>query len=646
MVDEVNNCILVNAPAGSGKTTRIKAMLKQSMTHNPKDNILCITYTNRAANELSKDIKSQNVFIGTIHSFLHDFMKRYFAHQDILDLYFETFGQAIRERINNPEADEHITESNEKYKEKYGSLSYETVKKNIKTLSYNETPFSSLYYGRLSHDDLIRFSKYVADTFPIIKKRISSKYQHIYIDEYQDTTADVLHMFYESVVGTNTRLYLFGDRMQQIYKNYDGSFEDKFTLFDTSEALDTNYRSVPKIVNLLNRIYNDAKYDQDSSEEMKQVCTSFHPRIIICDNVEDKLSEIKEDDPDALVLYLLNKERFTAIGCRDLYQAFNSMDKYAYSKTYNAVDVLVSEYPDNPDPLIKLLYLITDMYCDYQNSQYGLIIQKLRSHKVLFNKDSWYITSHSDKKKLHDILNKMFSILTDKEKTIADLLTALKDTLLIQTDYLRGIFEDTDYSQVLNVPINEILIMFGYLKEPNISTQHGVKGESHDSVIFIADDSTRNPVVHMYRFFEMWGQLDISLNTFQQFYYSYVRELADLQNTIGSKINDLRQETFMVNKKFIVKKAISMEQKFEQNPFFSFLCAEKYKRFLDRPGVTRAKDCFKENTVYGVLSAYKLFYVGCSRARKNLTILIYHSKLKGDIESQKRKFAALGFSVS
>ena len=84
MADKLKNCFLVNAPAGSGKTTQIKAMVQNCLADNPQDNILCITYTNRAAEELSKNFDAKNVFIGTIHSFLHSFMKRYFAHTDIL----------------------------------------------------------------------------------------------------------------------------------------------------------------------------------------------------------------------------------------------------------------------------------------------------------------------------------------------------------------------------------------------------------------------------------------------------------------------------------------------------------------------------------------------------------------------------------
>lgn len=89
MADKINNCFLVNAPAGSGKTTQIKDMVRKCLYANSRDNILCITYTNRAADELSKDVDAKRVFVGTIHSFLHSFMKRYFAHNDILDLYYE-----------------------------------------------------------------------------------------------------------------------------------------------------------------------------------------------------------------------------------------------------------------------------------------------------------------------------------------------------------------------------------------------------------------------------------------------------------------------------------------------------------------------------------------------------------------------------
>lgn len=155
-----------------------------------------------------------------------------------------------------------------------------------------------------------------------------------------------------------------------------------------------------------------------------------------------------------------------------------------------------------------------------------------------------------------------------------------------------------------------------------------------------------NPVVHMYRFFEMFAQLDISLKDFQEFYFNYLQELVDLQNSIKIKINELTRESYEPIASILIEKANLIKTTFSKEPIFNFLCEEKYDAYLTRPNVTKAKDCFKENSVYGVLSAYKLFYVGCSRARKNLTILLNKAKITGDIELQKKKFTDLGFIIN
>lgn len=64
-------------------------------------------------------------------------------------------------RISNENEDERITRSNERYIEKNGDLSFDLIKANLKSIYYNESQFNSLYYGGLSHDDLITFSKLV-----------------------------------------------------------------------------------------------------------------------------------------------------------------------------------------------------------------------------------------------------------------------------------------------------------------------------------------------------------------------------------------------------------------------------------------------------------------------------------------------------
>lgn len=224
----VENLFLVNAPAGSGKTTWIRKSVGKYLLQNPNDNVLCITYTNRAAEELGKDIDSNKVYFGTIHSFINDFIGSFFSHESILNLYWEVYKDQIVERIKNVSQNSNWAESNRRYIEKYGSLTPEIVRSNITKISYNQAPFNSLYRGTLGHDDLVSFTRLAVERFPVIKKKISDKYQLVFIDEYQDTAADVLQIFYFSILGKKSRLYLLGDKMQQIYRNYNGEFENYF----------------------------------------------------------------------------------------------------------------------------------------------------------------------------------------------------------------------------------------------------------------------------------------------------------------------------------------------------------------------------------------------------------------------------------
>lgn len=269
MADEIkkNNKHLINAPAGSGKTTYIRNQLKSICINKPESRILCITYTNRAADELKKDLENANITVSTIHSYINDLISPFYSHKEVLDLYCEIYAEKINERIANVTNDEHIKQSNQYYTEKYGKLTEKAVRENLLEISYGETPFTSLYTGKLSHDDLLMFASKLIKRYPVLLKKIGDKYNYIFIDEYQDTSSYVLDIFYDAVKNReNVQIYLFGDRMQQIYRNYDGSFEGKLKEFDTSDRLEVNFRSIGKIVSILNNIYNDSSFEQQPTE--------------------------------------------------------------------------------------------------------------------------------------------------------------------------------------------------------------------------------------------------------------------------------------------------------------------------------------------------------------------------------------------
>lgn len=403
MADEIkkNNKHLINAPAGSGKTTYIRNQLKSICINKPESRILCITYTNRAADELKKDLENANITVSTIHSYINDLISPFYSHKEVLDLYCEIYAEKINERIANVTNDEHIKQSNQYYTEKYGKLTEKAVRENLLEISYGETPFTSLYTGKLSHDDLLMFASKLIKRYPVLLKKIGDKYNYIFIDEYQDTSSYVLDIFYDAVKNReNVQIYLFGDRMQQIYRNYDGSFEGKLKEFDTSDRLEVNFRSIGKIVSILNNIYNDSSFEQQPTESNANVVPDIEPHVIISSNVPESIYKLQNKFPKILVLYLMNKEKYEEIGAKNLYDAYRGMEAYTFGRKYSPTDILSDMSNDNPDILMKFLFLLNNVIGLYIDKNYGMVISICKKENKYFDSSQFKIKKHADKKSI------------------------------------------------------------------------------------------------------------------------------------------------------------------------------------------------------------------------------------------------------
>ena len=645
MVDGIENIFLVNAPAGSGKTTWIRKQVEKHLLENEDDNILCITYTNRAAEELGKDIDSKRAFFGTIHSFISNYIGSFFEHKAIIDLYWDLYKDTIEQRINNVENKEYIAGSNARYIEKYGALNLETVYSNLNKISYGETKFTSWYYGSLGHDKLLSFTKKVVEKYPVIKKKIREKYQLVFIDEYQDTDADVLRLFYSSMVSGTGKLYLLGDKMQQIYKNYDGSFEETFKKLNKSTRLDVNYRTTPYIVNILNSLYNDETLQQNPYEKNTDNQMLFKPKVIFTNDKVETINEFTEEYSDALVLYLTNKERFCSIGVGNLFDVYSKIPKYGYTGKYNVADVLTKEEVWNQDILLSVVFSLVDI-CDYYlNGKLGDVFKIARRNENNLNGKTFLIKSHVDKKVLRDKLDGLVAIYQREDSTIGSFLKNCCDEGIIEEEYYGGILEEESYAPALEVALSEILVLKSYLGNPYISTQHGVKGESHDTVLFVAENNTRNPVVNMSKFFDMWSKSDIALGPFDEFYYAYLEMIRSIENECGMKVSEMKADDYNQNEAFISQKILDFYDMYRDNDYFIELLNDAFDKYLAKKNKGTAQACLKENVVYGVITAYRLFYVGCSRARKNLAIIIDNSDIADFKDRLKTKFEDVGFGI-
>lgn len=641
----VENLFLVNAPAGSGKTTWIRKNVRKYLLQNPNDNVLCITYTNRAAEELGKDVDCNRVYFGTIHSFINDFIGSFFSHESILELYWEVYKNQIVERIENISQNGNWAESNMRYIEKYGGLTPEIVRSNITMISYNQAPFNSLYRGALGHDDLISFTRLAVERFPVIKKKISDKYQVVFIDEYQDTATDVLQIFYSSMIGKKSKLYLLGDKMQQIYRNYNGEFETYFNIFNKSINLSVNYRTTPKIVSILNKIYNDECYKQTAYEKNKDENMDFLPEVRIVTDIEKNVSELMEQYKDSLILYLSNKSRFYNIGVGELYDAYSGMEKYSFGKKYNAVDVLTKEEIRENDALLSFLFTVNIIVDYFTKEFYGEVFRIIRKAGTYFNYEKFIIRKHIDKHLVKDKLDDIVALYNELSTTVDDFLSLCVEKKYIREEFYSAVVEENDYQLVKNVKVQEVKVLADYMSDPKISTQHGVKGESHDTVVFVADNSRSNPVVHMSKFFEMWSNIDITLSEFDAFYYIYSQMLNQIENKIGMKCSQLKADTYISVASIIDEELQAFTKKNETNPYYIQLLKVKMDKYFGKKNVTNVKECLKEGTVYGPLCAYRLFYVGCSRAKRNLVIMINKKDIEGFEDKLRNKLMITGFNV-
>ena len=641
----VENLFLVNAPAGSGKTTWIRKNVRKYLLQNPNDNVLCITYTNRAAEELGKDVDSNRVYFGTIHSFINDFIGSFFSHESILELYWEVYKNQIVERIENISQNGNWAESNMRYIEKYGGLTPEIVRSNITMISYNQAPFNSLYRGALGHDDLISFTRLAVERFPVIKKKISDKYQVVFIDEYQDTATDVLQIFYSSMIGKKSKLYLLGDKMQQIYRNYNGEFETYFNIFNKSINLSVNYRTTPKIVSILNKIYNDECYKQTAYEKNKDENMDFLPEVRIVTDIEKNVSELMEQYKDSLILYLSNKSRFYNIGVGELYDAYSGMEKYSFGKKYNAADVLTKEEIRENDALLSFLFTVNIIVDYFTKEFYGEVFRIIRKAGTYFNCEKFSIRKHIDKHLVKDKLDDIVALYNELSTTVDDFLSLCVEKKYIREEFYSAVVEENDYQLVKNVKVQEVKVLADYMSDPKISTQHGVKGESHDTVVFVADNSRSNPVVHMSKFFEMWSNIDITLSEFDAFYYIYSQMLNQIENKIGMKCSQLKADTYISVASIIDEELQAFTKKNETNPYYIQLLKVKMDKYFGKKNVTNVKECLKEGTVYGPLCAYRLFYVGCSRAKRNLVIMINKKDIEGFEDKLRNKLMITGFNV-
>lgn len=245
---------LLSGGAGSGKTYSLVQVIKQVIADNPTAKVACMTYTNAAVKEIEERVNHKNLSVSTIHDFLWDNIKH--------------FQKELKAAIIVLANDENVT------KIKIDGLGimpndfFDNQEEPIK-IQYKE--YLRLKEGIISHDELLVIADYIFDKYPKLCDIVKDKYRFIFIDEYQDTSKEVIRIFLEHFPKSKKSniIGFFGDAMQSIYDDGIGNIDDyKGTEIGKVKEVKKvqNRRSPQKVITLANRLRTDGIEQEPSND--------------------------------------------------------------------------------------------------------------------------------------------------------------------------------------------------------------------------------------------------------------------------------------------------------------------------------------------------------------------------------------------
>ncbi len=267
--------VLVLAGPGSGKTrvlTHRIAYLIGSLGVRPF-NILAVTFTNKAAREMGNrvaDLVGENtrgLTLGTFHATCAKILRREAEHLPIQsnfvifdqDDQFSLVKQAIAElnldeKKYRPNSVHAVISSAKNELVLPDQLSVQNYRDEVIQRIYRRYQEMLLVNNALDFDDLLLWTAYLLEEKPVVRDRYARKYEHILVDEFQDTNM-AQYQLLSNLASFHRNLFVVGDADQSIYRwrGADYRNEQRFRK-DFSDAqvilLEQNYRSKQSILDL------------------------------------------------------------------------------------------------------------------------------------------------------------------------------------------------------------------------------------------------------------------------------------------------------------------------------------------------------------------------------------------------------------
>lgn len=281
--------VRVMAGAGSGKTRALAhrfAYLVNEVGILPS-NILCVTFTNKSANEMRRRIRAltgdnDTGFISTFHGFCVSVLQEdsYFVQypksflvldnsdiDSMLAVIYEERGLTLRDMTFSKARDMIEIEkcvNRPQYYLDVIAMDLDTLKKKYDEA---ETAKDIIFYGYLyqqkkcfglDYNDLIKFTLYIFSQSDEIRLKWQQRLEYIMIDEFQDIDP-LQYELMQALCAYHKNLFIVGDPDQTIYTwrgadvKYLLDFERNFPNVKTIMMM-KNYRSTPEILSAANSL--------------------------------------------------------------------------------------------------------------------------------------------------------------------------------------------------------------------------------------------------------------------------------------------------------------------------------------------------------------------------------------------------------
>ena len=287
IISNINGPILVIAGAGSGKTRTITYSVAKLLLSGVKPNeIMLVTFTNKAANEMIKRVeillgkRPKGIWGGTFHSIANRFIRRYAkilglkANYTIMD---ETDARSLMklsiEKGNIKEIQERFP--NSRMAKAILSFSINCNKSIRDVILWKYSQFDSkdvikkleevfkIYREKKAQDNLVDFDDLLIYWNQLLDERavaqlIAKNIKYVLVDEYQDTNYIQDEIIYKIVKqNPEQNVIAVGDDAQSIYAFRGANFQNIINFEKRYKnckryTITYNYRSVPEILKLAN----------------------------------------------------------------------------------------------------------------------------------------------------------------------------------------------------------------------------------------------------------------------------------------------------------------------------------------------------------------------------------------------------------